>query len=114
MRLQRQRQTDAHIPFLFQEFQDHRSPVSASLPSLDGFLTDIQRSVLLTRKVVYVGDPQRLNRRLSDPPQDVSQEDVNPHGQVGLSFAPCTKGQQEMVLVYKPLGIELIELRVVV
>lgn len=58
-------------------------------PSTLGFRTDIQRRIFLRGEIVDVGDAEGLHRGLPDPTQDVSQEHVDPHGQVGLALAPC-------------------------
>lgn len=50
------------------------------------FLTNIQCSILLCSKIIDVRDPEGLNRRLSDPPQDIPQEHIDPHRQVGVAF----------------------------
>lgn len=54
-----------------------------------GFLTNIQRCVLLRGEIIDVGDAEGLDGGLPNPTQDVPQEHVDPHGQVGLALAPC-------------------------
>ncbi len=60
--------------------------LSASLTLNDIFLTNVQRGVLLSSKVIYIRDPKWLHRRLSNPPQDISQEHIDPHREVGVPF----------------------------
>lgn len=69
------------------------------------FRTDIQRCVFLSREIVNVRDPQRLNGGLSDPSQDVSQEHVDPHGQVGLAFTPWRTRPVNKTLWIFTLGV---------
>lgn len=67
------------------------------------FRTDIQRCVFLSCEIVNVRDPQRLNGGLSDPSQDVSQEHVDPHGQVGLAFTPWrTRPVNKTLRIFTP------------
>lgn len=73
----------------------------------DKFRTHIQRCVFLSCEIVNVRDPQRLNGGLSDPSQDVSQEDVDPHGQVGLAFTPWrTRPANKTLWIFK-LGVRV-------
>lgn len=61
------------------------------IPPNTWFRTDIQRRIFLRGEIIDVGDAEGLDGGLADPAQNVSQQHVDPHGQVGLALAPCEK-----------------------
>lgn len=78
------------VAIIISQFADHVHVINDTVclsPSLGwNSLTDIESGILFTSKIIYVGDPKRLNRRLPNSPQDISQEDIDPHGQVGVTL----------------------------